>query len=83
MMELRQRAQASQEVFEKHSRKGERELFMDRMEQVAPWPELPALAEPHNPMAGNGRNRQACRSCFEATSCSSCPVFPARYARSV
>ena len=52
---MRQLTLASQEVFEKHSRKGKRELFLDRMEQVVPWPELLALVEPHYPKAGNGR----------------------------
>ena len=36
---MRQLTLASQEVFEKHSRKGKRELFLDRMEQMVPWPE--------------------------------------------
>jgi transposase, IS5 family len=54
-MAMRQLTLASQEVFEKHSRKGKRELFLDRMEQVVPWPELLALVEPHYPKAGNGR----------------------------
>ena len=52
---MRQLTLASQEVFEKDSRKGKRELFLDRMAQVVPWPELLALVEPHYPKAGNGR----------------------------
>ncbi|MHB1865681.1 MAG: IS5 family transposase [Candidatus Saccharimonadales bacterium] len=46
---------ASQASFEKHGRKSKRELFLDQMEQVAPWSELLALVEPHYPRAGNGR----------------------------
>src|ERR1017187_7786027 len=52
---MRQQTLASQASFEKFGRKGKRELFLDRMEQVVPWPELLALAEPHYPKAGNGR----------------------------
>jgi len=52
---MRQLSMVSQAIFEKHSRKGKRELFLDRMEQVVPWPELLALVEPHYPKAGNGR----------------------------
>jgi pilus assembly protein CpaE len=33
---------------EKFARKSERELFLDRMNLVAPWSELLALVEPHN-----------------------------------
>jgi pilus assembly protein CpaE len=40
---------------EKFARKCERELFLDRMEQVAPWEELLALAEPYDPPAGDGQ----------------------------
>lgn len=29
--------------------------FLAEMEQVAPWQELLALIEPHNPKAGRGR----------------------------
>ena len=46
---------ASQAIFEKHCRKGKREIFLDQMEQVAPWSSLLALVEPHYPNAGNGR----------------------------
>jgi IS5 family transposase len=46
---------ASQAIFEKHGRKGKREIFLDQMEQVAPWSSLLALVEPHYPNAGNGR----------------------------
>jgi len=42
-------------MFEKHSRKSKREVFLDQMEQVVPWAELQALVEPHYPKAGNGR----------------------------
>ena len=44
----------SQASLEKFGRKSERELFLDRMDQVAPWGELLALAEPHYPAAESG-----------------------------
>ena len=46
---------ASQASFEKHGRKSKRKLFLDQMEQVAPWSELLALVEPQYPKAGKGR----------------------------
>jgi IS5 family transposase len=52
---MRQQTLASQASFEQYGRKGKRELFLDQMEQVVPWPELLALIEPHYPKAGNGR----------------------------
>ena len=52
---MRQLTLASQTIFEKHSRKSKREVFLDQMEQVVPWTELLALVEPHYPRAGNGR----------------------------
>lgn len=52
---MRQQTLASQASFEQYGRKGKRELFLDQMEQVVPWPELLALVEPHYPKAGNGR----------------------------
>jgi len=52
---MRQQTLASQGSFDKFGRKGKRELFLDQMEQVVPWPELLALVEPHYPKAGKGR----------------------------
>jgi IS5 family transposase len=52
---MRQLTLASQAIFEKHSRKSKREVFLDQMEQVVPWTELLALVEPHYPKVGNGR----------------------------
>ena len=52
---MRQQTLASQLSFEKYGRKSRRELFLDEMERVVPWPELQALVEPHYPKAGNGR----------------------------
>ena len=46
---------ASQAMFEKHSRKSKREMFLDQMEQVVPWSALLTLVEAHYPKAGNGR----------------------------
>ena len=50
-MAMKQQTFASQSSFEKYGR----ELFLDEMEVVVPWPELQALVEPHYPKAGNGR----------------------------
>ena len=52
---MKQQTFASQSSFEKYGRKSRRELFLDEMELVVPWPELQALVEPHYPKAGNGR----------------------------
>jgi len=52
---MRQLTLASQAIFEKHSRKSKREMFLDQMEQVVPWSALLSLVEPHYPKAGNGR----------------------------
>src|ERR1039458_7149799 len=52
---MRQITFANQASFEKHSRKGKRELFLDQMEQVVPWSSLLSLIEPLYPKAGNGR----------------------------
>ena len=52
---MKQQSLAAQSVFEKYGRKSRRELFLDEMEQVVPWPALEALVEPHYPKAGNGR----------------------------
>jgi len=46
---------ASQASFEKYGRKSKRELFLNQMNEVVPWPELLALVEPFYPKAGNGR----------------------------
>ena len=54
-MAMKQQTFASQSSFEKYGRKSRRELFLDEMELVVPWPELQALVEPHYPKAGNGR----------------------------
>jgi len=50
-----QQTLASQGSFEKFGRKSKRELFLEQMNQVVPWAELLALAEPYYPKAGNGR----------------------------
>lgn len=52
---MKQQSLAAQAVFEKYGRKSRRELFLDEMERVVPWPALEALVEPHYPKAGNGR----------------------------
>lgn len=52
---MKQQSLAAQTAFEKYGRKSRRELFLDEMEQVVPWPALEALVQPHYPKAGNGR----------------------------
>jgi len=52
---MKQQSLAAQAMFEKFGRKSRRELFLDEMERVVPWPALEALVEPHYPKAGNGR----------------------------
>ena len=52
---MKQQSLAAQATFEKFGRKSRRELFLDEMERVVPWPALEALVEPHYPKAGNGR----------------------------
>jgi transposase, IS5 family len=52
---MRQQTLASQASFEKFGRTGQRELFLDQMEQWVPWPEFLVLVEPHYPDAGRGR----------------------------
>ena len=51
---MKQQSLASQTGFEKCGRKSRRELFLNEMEQVVPWPALEALVQPHYPKAGNG-----------------------------
>ena len=46
---------ASQASFEKNARKSRRELFLDEMEQVAPWSAMESLVRPHYAKAGYGR----------------------------
>ena len=53
---MKQRSLASQSVFAKYGRKSRRELFLDEMEQIAPWAELLALVEPPYAKAGKGRH---------------------------
>ena len=54
---MRQQTLASQASFELFGRKGKRELFLDRVEQVVLWAELLALVEPYCTKAGNGRQK--------------------------
>jgi len=53
---MKQRSLASQSVFAKYGRKSRRELFLDEMEQIAPWAELLALVEPPYAKVGKGRH---------------------------
>jgi IS5 family transposase len=41
--------------FDLYSKKTRRTLFLEAMEQVAPWDKLCGLIEPYYPKAGNGR----------------------------
>jgi transposase, IS5 family len=50
-----QRMFASQSSFAKYGRKSKRELFLDQMNEVVPWPALLALVEPVYSRASNGR----------------------------
>jgi pilus assembly protein CpaE len=50
---MQRQTSASPGSFEKFARKSERELFLERMNQVLPWGELLALAEPHYLAAEN------------------------------
>jgi len=52
---MRQVTLASQASFEKYGRKSRRELFLDEMERVVPWPAMESLVRPHYAKAGNGR----------------------------
>ena len=52
---MRQRTFASQAEFQKYGRKSRRELFLDEMDRIVPWPGLLALIRPHYAKAGNGR----------------------------
>jgi len=52
---MKQQSLAAQFGFEKYGRKSRREVFLDEMERVVPWPSLEALVQPHYPKAGNGR----------------------------
>ncbi|MGA3081894.1 MAG: transposase, partial [Terracidiphilus sp.] len=51
---MRQEILTSQEGSERFARKSERELFLDRMDQVLPWGELLALVESYDPPAAMG-----------------------------
>ena len=68
---MKQQSLASQSVFEKYGQKSRRELFLNEMEQVVPWPGLETMVRPHDAMAATGGNLWACRSCSGRTSCSS------------
>src|SRR5260370_248260 len=52
---MRQQTLAAQTGFEKYGRKSKRERFLVEMEQIVPWAELQALAEPNYPKGENGR----------------------------
>src|SRR5450631_2572084 len=51
----KQRTLAMATGFEQYSKKTQRAIFLEEMEQVVPWGELGALIEPHYPKPGNGR----------------------------
>jgi pilus assembly protein CpaE len=52
---MREETLASQERSGKFARKSKREIFLDRMEQLAPWEELLALVESHDLPAGSSQ----------------------------
>jgi pilus assembly protein CpaE len=53
---MRHESSAPNKSSEKFARKSERELFLDRMERMAPWGELLALVESHDPPAEEGES---------------------------
>ena len=55
MIAMKQQSLASQGLFEKHGRKSRREVLLDEMEWIVPWPGLKALARPQYAKSGNGR----------------------------
>jgi transposase, IS5 family len=52
---MKQQSLPGQRVFEKYGRKSRRELFLEEMERVVPWPAMQALVAPHYAKAGKGR----------------------------
>ena len=52
---MKQQSLASQGLFEEYGRKSRREVFLDEMERIVPWPGLEASIRPHYAKAGNCR----------------------------
>ncbi len=52
---MKQQSLAGQAVFEKYGHKSRRELILDEMEQIVPWPALESLVRPHYAKAAKGR----------------------------
>jgi IS5 family transposase len=52
---MKQRTLAMMTGFERYTKKTKRALFLEEMEQVAPWDKLCSLIEPYYAKAGNGR----------------------------
>src|ERR1700739_2348513 len=50
----RHRAPVPPGGFEKYGRKSRKELFLEAMNEVVPWPELEALVEPFYPKSAHG-----------------------------
>jgi len=49
---MKQQSLASQAVFEKYGRQSRRELFLEEMARVVPWPAMETLVRPHYAKAG-------------------------------
>jgi pilus assembly protein CpaE len=52
---MQRQTPTSKSSSEKFGRKSQREMFLERVEQVVPWKELLALLEPHYPEAGSSQ----------------------------
>jgi pilus assembly protein CpaE len=52
---MQRQAQTPKSRSERFGRKSQREIFLDRVEQVVPWNELLALLEPHYPKADSSQ----------------------------
>jgi hypothetical protein len=81
---MKQRTLAMMTGFERYTKKTKRALFLEEMEQVAPWDKLCSLIEPYYAKAGNGRQpvglersgvsrTEGCHSCM-------CPAGAGLYA---
>ena len=52
---MKQQSLASQRLCEEYGWKSRREVFLDEMERIVPWPGLEASIRLHYAKAGNGR----------------------------
>ena len=52
---MRQQTFSQQVGFEQFGRKSRRELFLEEMDRIVPWPSLMGVIQPHYPRGENGR----------------------------